>query len=238
MRVKSIGPVLAGGFLLALVSAQACGGEGKSSKTGPAAGGTSGSGGAGSGGDGGAGKGGSKGGGGAPTVMCDTTTCQPVTVPIPGSPAIPACCPEGMENTCGVDTALIGQLGVMFEQTCQPRDQPGTLDPECPATESVMVDGGFTIQFPGCCRPNGQCGYMADEIALIPGLAAFTVELGLGCVDSRPFLEGGAPEPCGSGGGAGGAGGEAGTPGMGGAAGTPGEGGAAGDPASAGMGGN
>jgi len=140
-----------------------------------------------------------------------------------------------MPDSCGLDTTLIGALGVMFEEACQPRDQPGTLDPECPGTESVMVDGGFTIQFPGCCRPNGQCGYMADQISLIPGLPGIMLELG--CVDSAPFLEGGTPEACGSGSGAGGAGGEAGMPGVGGTAGTPGEAGASGDPASAGMGG-
>jgi hypothetical protein len=138
-----------------------------------------------------------------------------------------------MADSCGLDTALLGALGVMFDATCQPLDQPGTVDPECPGTESVMVDGGITVQFPGCCRPNGQCGYWAEEVSLIPGLPG--LELGLGCVDSTPFLDGGAPENCGSG--SGGAGGEGGAPAAGGAAGTPGEGGAAGDPASAGMGG-
>jgi hypothetical protein len=55
---------------------------------------------------------------------------------------------------------------------------------------------GVSIHFPGCCRAGGTCGYQLDTIG---GL----FRLGLGCVDSTPFLEGGAPLSCGATGSAG-----------------------------------
>lgn len=75
------------------------------------------------------------------------------------------------------------------------------------------------LKFPGCCRPTGQCGYLLDSIADI-------FPLGLGCVDSSPFLDGGAPLGCGDK-----AGGEGGMGGAGPGGGASGEGGVAGTPA-------
>lgn len=246
MRVSSIGSVLALGLLWAVVSASGCGGEDKKSDPGGSAGsaGSGGSGGA-TGGTGGGTSGGS--GGTAPgSKMCGTETCSALQLPFPGAPAIPACCPPDSENTCGLDTTLISAFGPSFEEPCQPLDQPGELDPECPGTDSVQVpDAGLSVQFPGCCRSNGQCGYLVDEIR-IGGV--LPVVFGLGCVDAAPFLDGGAPQSCNpDGGGQGGAGGQGGTgqggeggDGQGGTAsgGAPGDGGAAGDTSSAGMNGN
>jgi hypothetical protein len=62
---------------------------------------------------------------------------------------------------------------------------------------------GIPITAPGCCRPNGMCGYDLDRIGGF-------ISLGLGCVDSTPFADGGTPMTCGANvtgeGGAGGAG--------------------------------
>jgi len=58
----------------------------------------------------------------------------------------------------------------------------------------------LVVSFKGCCRPTGSCGYMLDKIA-------GAIELGLGCVESEPFLDGGSSESCDpeGGGGSGGA---------------------------------
>ena len=87
----------------------------------------------------------------------------------------------------------------------QARDQPGNLTTECEDSAPVMREElPAPITFKGCCRAeSGTCGYMLDKI--LGGL----LTLGLGCVDSTPFLEGGVAASCtpeGSGG-AGGAGG-------------------------------
>lgn len=241
MQVGRIGSLLFVGVVSALVLTGACGGENEKSKPSGSSGsaGTStsgGSAGASSGGSGGTG--GSAGSSGG-ALTCGTATCEPVS--ILGLGAIPACCPANMDNACGLDATILGSF-LMFDDPCQPLDQPGTPDPECPSTDEIEVpDAGISTSFGGCCRPNGRCGYFADTVQLGP----LPIALGLGCVDSTPFLDGGTPPPCGEGGegGAGGQGGAAGAPGAGGAAGEGGEagaseGGAAGDVSTAGMGGN
>jgi hypothetical protein len=65
------------------------------------------------------------------------------------------------------------------------------LDTSCPDSAKTPVTGStLEIQFPGCCRDNGTCGYLLDKLG---GL----FQLGLGCVDSSPFLDGGTPSKCG-----------------------------------------
>jgi hypothetical protein len=143
---------------------------------------------------------------------------------------IPACCADAQTNHCGLDSSVLSAFGPTFTEACQPLAQPGELDPLCPASPATPVQGsGLTITFPGCCRPNHSCGYDLDKLA---GL--FTI--GLGCVDSAPFLNGAAPQACGESAGAAGTEGGAGAAGSAAAAGSSGvagesAGGAAGEAA-------
>jgi hypothetical protein len=51
--------------------------------------------------------------------------------------------------------------------------------------------GGISVNFQGCCRAETQsCGYLVDRVSVI--------SVGLGCVDSSPFLGGATPMACGS----------------------------------------
>ena len=98
-------------------------------------------------------------------------------------------------------------LGATLPAGCQPLAQPGTVDTSCPASPKVPLGStGLEIAFPGCCRPDNVCGYQVDGI---PGL----LKIGLGCIDSAPFLDGGSPQTCGDIGAAG-ANGEAGSGGL------------------------
>ena len=131
-------------------------------------------------------------------MKCGTATCNDVVLPI-GDFTIPACCAEAT-NQCGLDSSVLSAFGPTFTEACQPLNQPGEVDSTCPNSAKTPVTGStLEIQFQGCCRDNGTCGYMLD--GLFP--------LGLGCVDSSPFLNGGVPSRCGGGGegGASGAGG-------------------------------
>jgi len=125
-------------------------------------------------------------------------------------------------------------FGPTFPDACQPLAQPGEPDASCPDSPMQAVSGSaLVIAFPGCCRPNHTCGYQLDTIGGF-------VPLGLGCVDSSPFLDGGTPTACGdlgAGGSAGaGASGGAGEEPAAGAAGKA-SGGAAGDSAGGAAGG-
>lgn len=135
------------------------------------------------------------------STVCDGLQCDPII--LPGDyPPIPACCPSG--GGCGLDGTQFEQYGAHFEERCQARDQPGEEDSECPSSTPVPTDFG-DLDFPGCCTPAGRCGYLVDQ-------AFHLVELGLGCVDAAPFLDGGVPKNCTPGpagaGGAGGGGGQ------------------------------
>lgn len=196
------------GFV-SVAAASACGGSSSNPGQG-ATGGAEQSGGANHGGAAGrsasAGGGGKTGAAGAPaTVKCGTATCSAVTIPGAGF-NIPACCADAATNQCGLDGSTVAQFGLNFAEACQPKDQPGVADETCPDSPSAATTAGFDIQFAGCCRPNGSCGYLIDKV---DGL----FQVGLGCVDSAPFLDGGAPTPCGAAGGGGasqGSGGDAG----------------------------
>ncbi len=185
----------------------------------------------GSGGQGGSsgsvGRGGSA--GAPPTMKCGSATCKAVTIPVPGNPfTIPPCCADEATSQCGLDSSVLAAFGPTFPVACQPLHQPGDLDDTtCPMSMKTPVQGSaLEIQFAGCCRADHTCGYNLDTLASI-------VPLGLGCVDSAPFVDGGAPLACGgttSSGGAAGAAGAGGASNEGGAAGGPvdSEGGAAG----------
>ncbi len=141
-----------------------------------------------------------------PPVTCGTSSCNDDVINIPNAPSfdIPACCSDEASSKCGLDSSFLAMFGPTFSVACQPLAQPGTPDASCPDSPSSPVTGtSFVISFQGCCRANHTCGYDLDKIGgLFP--------LGLGCVDSTPFLDGGTPQACGDSGGAGqgGAGGE------------------------------
>jgi hypothetical protein len=204
--------ILFAGALVAAVAVPACG---NTSDSGPTPTTTAGSGGsAARGGAGGAGTSGSGGsstaeGGAVDTapVACGSMMCQSETLSIPGAPplTLAACCSDAATSLCGLDTTFLSMFGPSFADPCQARDQPGSRDVACPDSTKTPVQGTpYSISFHGCCRADtGTCGYdLAKVVDIFP--------LGLGCVDSAPFLEGGAPLSCGGLGGAGqgGAGGE------------------------------
>jgi hypothetical protein len=206
------------GTLFAGVAVSACGNTSDSTPT-TASGGSGGSlgqaGSAGRGGSSGAvARGGSGGDSATQSVACGTSSCKEATLPIPGAPlVIPGCCSNADTGTCGLDSTFLAMYGPTFAVACQPLAQPGTLDKTCPDRDTTV--SGVNISFPGCCRANGSCGYQLDNIGGLPQL-----HLGLGCVDSSPFLDGGTPNTCGdmgaagAGEGGGGPGSAAGAPGA------------------------
>ncbi|HTQ03369.1 MAG TPA: hypothetical protein VMI54_05915 [Polyangiaceae bacterium] len=133
------------------------------------------------------------------SISCGDATCDALTLPFPPNYAAP-CCTE--DDACGIDASPLEAYGAMFTNTCQALHQPGAADPSCPVSPPISVTIGASTQplmltFPGCCHTDtNTCGYNLDKLGdLIP--------LGFGCVDSMPFLDGGTPSPCGSGGAAG-----------------------------------
>ncbi|MEZ4369499.1 MAG: hypothetical protein R3B07_01680 [Polyangiaceae bacterium] len=152
-------------------------------------GGTAGSGAAGAGGAGAAGAGGVGGSAGG-SVMCGTANCNDYSI---FTFNIPACCPDGVENKCGVDVSQAEQfIGITG---CVEENAPGDPDSSCPVFAPVAQ-----VSFPGCCLPSGVCGNVLD-------ISSFGGP-NMGCVDVNAATDAGASQPCGSGtGGAGGTGG-------------------------------
>ena len=191
------------GALVAAVAVPACGNSSDSGPTTTAGGGGTGGSGGSSGAVGHGGTSGSGGEGGAVDtgpVACGAKTCASQTLSIPGAPplTLAACCSDASTGVCGLDTTFLSMFGPSFPDPCQARDQPGPRDAACPDSTSTPVQGTpYSISFHGCCRAEtGTCGYDLSKVVDI-------FPLGLGCVDSAPFLEGGAPLPCGDSAGAG-----------------------------------
>lgn len=132
-------------------------------------------------------------------IACGDLSCDPLTLPFAPYYASP-CCATG--DVCGIDATPLEAYGAMFSEACQPLHQPGTADPSCPVSPPIMVTLGssstpVSLTFKGCCHTDtNTCGYDLDKLIDI-------VPLGFGCVDSMPFLDGGAPSPCGANGAAG-----------------------------------
>jgi len=107
------------------------------------------------------------------------------------------CCTEA-DDACGLNTAFLATVGAMFEDTCQPKNQPGDEDANCPAPPQAMIpimDQMATLnEFPGCCRPSGVCGVLVNAVGIGP-LPLGNLELG--CVDAAPFFPDTDPVPCG-----------------------------------------
>jgi len=148
----------------------------------------------------------------ASTKACGAEMCDSVGVG-PGSPVfIDPCCAT---DACGLATGFLALVGAAFEETCQAKGQVGELDTSCPTTApSTVPFSGIMVPingFVGCCRDNGMCGVVVDDV--ISPVLGKLASLGLGCVDAAPFFPGETPVACSAGGGnTGGAGG------MGGAA--------------------
>ncbi len=121
------------------------------------------------------------------TIDCGSKRCDELKLP-GGYDPIPACC-AGDGDVCGLDGSRFADFGANFEDPCQPLDQPGNEDPTCPPSTPIPTELGPELQFPGCCKPDGLCGYLVDN-------ALNLVEIGLGCVDAAPFLDGGVPTSC------------------------------------------
>jgi len=132
------------------------------------------------------------GGKAAASVPCGDVVCTPTSTGL--GPAIPACCFDAPSGRCGLDTALLSGFGVAPGRPCEPLDQPGEPDQTCPNSDPVMVGTTNLPAFQGCCREEtGECGFLIDKVGgLIP--------IGLGCIDSAPFLDAGTPASCGTGG--------------------------------------
>jgi hypothetical protein len=117
---------------------------------------------------------------------------------------IDPCCTE--EESCGLDTSVLALTGAAFRDRCQAKAQPGVRDTSCPDSAPVAVPfpaGETTVMVPlrgnlGCCRDDGKCGVLVDELSS-PVLGVVS-KLGLGCVDSAPFFNGMPAADCGSGG--------------------------------------
>jgi hypothetical protein len=122
------------------------GGSGESGRGGTGAGARGGNGGTGGTGTP-AGTGGSAGSAGTtapPPLMCGTESC----------PALPAqSAMLGITQCCTTDT----KCGLMtpLSASCLPLNQPGGIDPSCPAFMGAMTN------YQGCCTPAGKCGALA-----------------------------------------------------------------------------
>jgi hypothetical protein len=138
------------------------------------------------------------------TVECGADMCKSAAV-LGGTVFIDPCCAT---DACGLDTGFLTLVGASFDEKCQAQDQPGDLDEACPTSDASTIPfSGAMVPiagFAGCCRENGTCGVVVNDV-VSPILGKIT-SLGLGCVDATPFFDE-TPGKCGGGtGGAGGAG--------------------------------
>lgn len=94
-------------------------------------------------------------------VICGQAICKDKTVTIQGTD-IPgfACCSDPVNSACGL---------VELAVTCIELNQPGRLEPSCPALPNTPLG-----PLQGCCRPNNTCG-VYDSV------------IGFGCAQI-PFL--------------------------------------------------
>jgi hypothetical protein len=114
-------------------------------------------------------------------VMCGESTCMDFTAA--GFLTIPGCCADESASQCGggvsenesgdnvplceVITALNCDAGCIAlnqagDPTPGPDGEPGNEDDECPPLTFVVPGQPDPTTAPGCCRPDGQCGYFGD----------------------------------------------------------------------------
>ena len=110
-----------------------------------------------------------------------------------------ACVTEGLAGeTCGVQTALLGVINVIFDPACQARDQPEVPGPSaCPSVDldlSSVFPEDSPLVFDGCCRAaTATCGARVNEVHIKS--ANLDLDLGLGCVAAEP-ISGAVGMPC------------------------------------------
>jgi len=132
------------------------------------------------------------------TAVCGAEKCTSANV---GPIYIDPCCAA---DSCGLDTESLTLVGANFKDQCQAAHQPGALDSACPTTAASSVPypfAGQTIMVPisgfaGCCRDDGKCGVVVDDV--VSPLLGKVATLGLGCVDSAPFFANQPAAACGS----------------------------------------
>ncbi len=110
--------------------------------------------------------------------LCGSTQCYGFYPP-PPEPILPACCLGPAADECGVsmDPAIGPATG------CALLGEPGGVCANCPsyfATGSPWQPGE---ELPGCCRPDGTCGYQDTTV-------------GLGCFEPRFVGDTAAPTLC------------------------------------------
>ncbi|HKY40105.1 MAG TPA: hypothetical protein VJN18_29420 [Polyangiaceae bacterium] len=139
------------------------------------------------------------------TAECSSESCDSAEIGIAALGQlfyIDPCCAGQNEDACGLDTQFLASTGASFEETCQPKNQPGDVDEACPSTESASIPFGTFMAplspFPGCCRPSGTCGVQVNQVVVMLGAQAASIgNLELGCVDAAPFFPNEDPVPCG-----------------------------------------
>jgi len=130
-------------------------------------------------------------------ISCGSNTCEGVEIPVAEYPPLEPCCTD--DDACGLDSTFLEAFGISFSEACQAKNQPGVPGHGCPDSATPMFPGLTDIPpFAGCCRLDTHtCGYQLDSLLTI-------IKVDLGCVDSAPFLDGGAAAECDPGDGAGG----------------------------------
>ncbi len=94
--------------------------------------------------------------GGVPTIQCGSNSCSGVS--LGGLLTVNPCCTT---DGCGmnIDASVSGLIGIA--PGCYGVGQAGKADTTCPMYTVANPLGG-TIDFPGCCRPDGECGFAID----------------------------------------------------------------------------
>lgn len=104
---------------------------------------------------------------GPASAACGSVTCEGVTTdyfPLDG------CCADEATEQCGL--IIPPPIGT---GSCVAKDQPGDLDSSC--DEFELSVGPLKIDLPGCCTPEGTCGYSTD------GTLLDSLGIALGCVN-------------------------------------------------------
>ena len=142
------------------------------------------------------------------STMCGGEACD--SAKVGGAVNVDPCCDSA--GACGLNTGFLSLVGAKFPEVCQAHNQPGEPSTTCGAASGLVVPfptpTGATLMvtldpFPGCCRPDGTCGVVIDQVT---ASGAKLADFGLGCVDAAPF-SGGVVKKCAADTGMGGAGG-------------------------------
>jgi hypothetical protein len=142
----------------------------------------------------------------AATCACGASDCP--SYKVGGLITVAPCCAGANKDKCGVDVpdTVAGLLSI--GAGCYETAQEGEVDDECaPFKFTSPLPPNDPAEFPGCCHPDGTCGFAVD----------LTDQDGpnMGCVQAT--CAGGAPKTCTPGGSDAGTGGSSGAAGSAGA---------------------